>query len=150
MSNTAETPDKNDLNEMLNFLMEFAKLMVKEHGGFYPFGAGMDEENRMTSLGLESDTDYPASKDVLALVHSALVKQATAGEIKASGICMDVHIVPPGSEEPSDAICVELEHESGEAVHVFLPYSIDASRTVTFGEMFATPGEQTIFVPIAG
>ena len=135
---------------MLDFLVEFAKLMLREQGEFFPFGAGMTHEGEMTSLGADAGHRRPTSRELIALLHSHLVEQASSGAIKASGICMDVRIQPPGSDTKSDAICVELEHRSGEAIHVFLAYVIRSRGDVSYGEIFATPGEQVIFVPVAG
>ena len=135
---------------MLDFLVEFAKLMLREQGEFFPFGAGMTDEGEMTSLGADAGHRRPTSSELIALLHSHLVEQASAGAIKASGICMDVRIQPPDSDTKSDAICVELEHRAGETVHVFLPYVISGSGEVSYGEIFATPGERVIFLPVAG
>ena len=134
---------------MFYFLVDFAQMMLREQGEFFPFGAGMTTDGEMTSLGSDTGERHPESKDVIALLHSALVEQATSGEIKAAGICMDVRVVPPGSESTTDAICIELEHKDGEAIHVFVPYTVTPSA-VDYGETFATRGEQTIFLPVAG
>ena len=144
------TTSRRDLDEMLAFLIEFAQLMLREEGQFYPFGAGMNDSGEMTSLGADAGYRHPKSKDVIAILHSALVEQASAGEIKASGICMAVRVAPPEKDEVGDAICVELEHRDGEAVHVFLPYLINSPGSVTYGDIFATPAEQVIFLPVAG
>jgi hypothetical protein len=135
---------------MLEFLVEFAKLMLTQEGEFFPFGAGMKNDGDMTSLGADTGHDRATSRDLIALLHSYLVERASAGEIKASGICMDVRVEPPGSSAKTDAICVELEHRAGETVHVFVPYVIHSPGEVSYGEVFATPGEQVIFLPVAG
>lgn len=124
--------------------------MLREQGEFFPFGAGMKSDGELTSLGADAGKERPSSKELIALLHSYLVQQASDNEIKASGICMDVRVQPPGSDDKSDAICVELEHRDGEAVHVFLPYVVNSAGDVSYGEIFATPGEQVVFVPVAG
>jgi hypothetical protein len=80
---------------MLDFLVEFAKLMLGEQGEFFPFGAGMTHEGEMTSVGTNAGREHPTSRELIALLHSELVEQASAGAIKASGICLDVRIQPP-------------------------------------------------------
>jgi hypothetical protein len=140
---------RSDLDAMFAFLAEFAQMMLAQQGEFYPFGAGMTHEGDMTSLGADTGTRRPKSNEVIGLLHSALAEQAASGRIKASGICMDVRVVPPGAEIQTDAICVELQHWDGEAIDVFVPYTITPSGVV-YGQVFATPGEQTIFLPVVG
>jgi len=104
----------------------------------------------ITSAGADAGHEHPRSQELIELLFSGLSEQASQGSIIAAGICMDVKVVPPGSIAKTDAICVELEHRDGEAVDVFVPYAISSSGSITYGEIFATPGEQTIFLPTAG
>ena len=126
---------RDDLNILLSCLLEFAQLMLRDHGEFLPFGAGLSRERNVTSLGAEMGEDHPRSRDVVEVLFSALAKQAANGEIIAAGICTDVLVVPPGQEGKSDAICLELEHQDGETVDVFLPYARNDSGEVTYGEL---------------
>ena len=48
--------------------------------------------------------------------------QAASGEIRAAGICCGVRTILPGQGEKTDAMCIGLEHQSGQSVSVFLPY----------------------------
>ena len=103
----------------------------------------------MTSLAAETDETQPSSQEIIQVLFSGLSQQASSGEIVAAGICTDVRVTPPDSTVTTDAICVELEHVSGEAVDVFIPYTIQ-NETVVDGEIVATPGEQRLFIASAG
>ena len=140
---------KDNFEAMLSFLLEYAQIMLRDEGDFYPFGAGMSPEGDMLAANTETASETPAPHEVIASLHTVLSRQAARGEIDTAGICMDVDIRPPDSEESTAAICVELEHRDGEALEVYLPYSLDEKGTVTYGEMFALPGEQVIFLPVA-
>ncbi|MCA1732339.1 MAG: hypothetical protein LC732_01910 [Acidobacteria bacterium] len=145
----AEThPD--ELDTMLAFLVEFAQMMLRDRGGFLPFGSGITPEGQMVSGSTDVLPPDSTPAEILSFVHTDLVQRAGEGEIVAAGICTDVQAHPPGASHPIDAICVELEHANGEAIHVYLPYTIEPEGKVTYGELFATPGEQAIFLPVAG
>jgi len=62
--------------------------------------------------------------------------------LRAAAICADVRIVPPGKSDKTDAISVGLEHQSGEAVTVFLPYEKGWLR---YGKLFASAREVQFF-----
>lgn len=60
---------------------------------------------------------------------------------------MDVRVIPPGESKKVDAISAQLEHQTGEAVNVFLPYQKKLFGSIKYGEIFASPGERRIFSP---
>jgi hypothetical protein len=146
MTNSAAS---DDMNVMLLFLLEFAEQMLRETGTFWPFGSGLTPDRNMTGVAYD-DAERPTAQDVLATLHSALAAQAAAGTINVTGICLDVRVTPPGASAPCDAICVELQHREGQALDVFVPYELPGGGEVQFGQSFTAPGEQTMFLPIAG
>jgi len=54
-----------DLDELLNVSLEFAKKMLKEHGEFYPFGASMGANGRITMDGATTGEEKPPSQELL-------------------------------------------------------------------------------------
>ena len=40
-----------ELDQLLNFALEFAQKMLKEHGEFYPFGASMGMDGKISMDG---------------------------------------------------------------------------------------------------
>jgi hypothetical protein len=59
---------REELDEILAFLLEFAQQMLREQGEFYPFGAGMTAEGKMTSVAADAGDRHPAPKDVLSVL----------------------------------------------------------------------------------
>ena len=49
-----------DLNQLLNVALDFAKKMLKQHGEFYPFGASMGADGKITMDGA-STCEFPGS-----------------------------------------------------------------------------------------
>jgi hypothetical protein len=136
-----------DLNELLPVLFDFAQLMLRKAGEFFPFAASMTTDGKVQSVGGYTGDEHPPSQEVIDLLIAAFQRDAAAGKIRAAGICMDVRTIPPGSNEKTDAICARLEHVDGEAVDVYLPYRKGLFGKFKYGSVFATQGERLIFPP---
>jgi hypothetical protein len=135
-----------DLDTLLNDLIPFAQRMLGEYGEFLPFGAWMALDGSITSVGADSGNEHPKSQEIISLLVDGFRQQVVNGQIKAVGICFDVRVVPPGQSEKTDAIQVNLEHMSGIAVEIFLPYEVGKSGEVVYGDLFACQGTQQIFI----
>ena len=80
--------------------------------------------------------EHPPSQKIIDLLTQAFRQQAAAGQLRAAGICYDIRTIPPGQSEKSDAICMSLEHQNGEAADVCLPYKKGWFGKITYGEIF--------------
>ncbi len=134
-----------DLEELLGMLYGFAQEMLRKHGEFFPFGAVMKVDGELVGVQGHTGEEQPPSQDVIDLLQASLKDQAAKDEIRAAGICLDVMVTPPGSNEKTDALCARLEHKTGEAVEVYLPYRRGWFGRMKYGEIFAGSGEKTIF-----
>src|SRR5947209_15890054 len=112
----AERMSRPDLNELLPVLFEFAQLMLRRAGEFFPFGAAITNDGQIQSVGGYTGDEHPPSQEVIDLLVAAFQRDAAAGKLRAAGICLDVRTVPPGSDHKTDAICARLEHADGEAI----------------------------------
>ncbi len=139
-----------DLDELLNALLPFAKQMLEEYGEFIPFAASMLANGEILSVGGDIGDEHPKSQEMIDFLTNVFAKQALTGEIKASGICIDARVIPPGQIEKSDAILARLEHQDGEAVDVWLPYHKTLSRNLSYGDLFASQGTPRVFLGSGG
>jgi hypothetical protein len=139
-----------DLDEMLNALLPFAKQMLETYGEFIPFAATMSANGEVTSVGGDIGDEHPKSQDMIDFLTDVFLNQALAGEIKASGICIDARVIPPGDTEKTDAILARLEHRDGEAVDVYLPYRKSGPDKITYGDLFASEGTPRVFGAAGG
>ncbi len=121
-----------DLDNLLNRILPFAQQMLAKHGEFYPFGSTMKTSGEITAL--------------IDLLTQAFRNEALAGQIRAAGICYDVRTIAPGQTEKTDAICVGLEHNTGQCVSVFLPYKKGWFGKIQYGQLFASARDPQIFV----
>jgi hypothetical protein len=137
---------KTDCEKLMNAVMPLAERMLSEFGEFYPYGGYMKPSGEIVHIGAEDEEqDHPKSKDLLYILRHSFSEMAATGACKATAIVFDVRIVPPGSEEKSDAVQVCLEHADGYSAEVFLPYQIDQGGRVSYSAMFAQEGKHDIF-----
>jgi hypothetical protein len=140
----------NDLNQLLNVLLPFAEQMLLKRGEFFPFGSCMRQTGKIVAHAAYTGDERPPSQSLIDLMTQAFRRQADDRQIRAAGICHDVRTIPPGQAEKCDAVCASSEHQSGEAVDVFLPYKKDPIGGVVYGQIFAIPRTPQFFVQLRG
>ena len=96
--------------------------------------------------GADTGDEHPPSQELIELLTQAYVQQAGEGSLRAAAICADSRVVPPGKSDKTDAIAVALEHQSGEAVSVFLPYRKGWLGKVRYGELFGSARDAKFFI----
>jgi hypothetical protein len=135
-----------DLDELLNVLLPFAKQMLAEYGSFNPFGAVMESDGKPRMVGADiKGTDFPKAVELIQILEAEFHRNAEEGTIKASGICIDVRVTPPGELEKTDAIQLRFEHVGGQALSAFLPYKKGKNEEMIYGEMYLERELRTIF-----
>jgi uncharacterized protein DUF2569 len=135
-----------DLDQLLNSLLPFAERMLAEHGEFFPFGGTMKPDGEIVAVGASDGNEHPPSQNVIDVMTQALRRQARSGQLRAVGIVYDARTTPPGQTQKCDAVCASMEHKSGEAVNVVLPYEKASNGDVQYGQMFTTHRTPQIFV----
>lgn len=134
------------LDALLDHLFPFAQQVLEKHGEFYPFGAAITSSGEVKLVSSDIGTEHPDSQSVIDALVNGFRQEAAIGAVRAIGVCLDVLAIPPGGSQKLDAICARLEHESGEAVDVYLPYQkARFGKRVSYREIFATPGQRSVF-----
>ncbi|HPD45553.1 MAG TPA: hypothetical protein P5279_04605 [Anaerohalosphaeraceae bacterium] len=139
-----------DLDGLLNTLYPAAQQFLKKHGEFYPFGATVDKEGKTALVSPLTSDEHPASQEVIDQLTRAFCDAARKGLIRASGLCYDARVIPPGQTEKCDAICAQVEHENGESFVACLPYRKTLFGIIKYGEVFASRQDRTVFVSHGG
>src|SRR3954447_24475506 len=119
--------------------------MLKRYGEFYPFARVLTAEGEIAAVAAYTGDEHPPSQVVIDELVAALRGEAGEGRLRATGICFDARVLPPGGIDKTDAVAVRLEHVDGEAVQVFLPYRKKPFRRIVCGELFATAAAAQIF-----
>ena len=135
---------KEEIQQLLNYLLPFAEQMLSSHGEFYPHAATMDVAGDVQAVSAAGD-ERPEVGELLLALHAELREQAAQGAIRASGIAADVTLTDPDSGEEMDAVQLELDHAETDAVDVYVPYTSGDDDRIKFGELVATAGQAPIF-----
>jgi hypothetical protein len=117
---------REEIEQILNYLLPFAERMLSSHGEFYPYAATMDVGGEVQAVSAAAD------------------EQASRGAIRASGIAADVTLTDPDSGDTTDAVQLELDHAETDAVDVYVPYTA-GDEGIEFGELVAAAGQAPIF-----
>jgi hypothetical protein len=138
---------RDELDALLNAVLPFAEQMLRQHGEFYPFGAtiGRDGKISLIQADLGEAEDIPDSTELVHILYEGLRDQALRGEIRGGAVCMNVSIRPDGSDEETDAVRVSLDHAQHEPLDVFQPYAIERSGDVVYGEIVAVAADPRVF-----
>lgn len=134
-----------DLDKVLNTLLSFAQQMINKYGCFHPFGASMNTNGEVACVSGYTGDEKPDPEELMQLLIDGFRQEAKNEKIMATGICHDARIIPQGKTQKMDAICARLEHNSGEAVEVYLPYRKGFLGRIKYGEILATSGQRNVF-----
>jgi hypothetical protein len=106
---------QDDLDGLLNMTLPLAQQMLEKHGEFFPFGAVMTTGGEAQLLGADRGLgERLASAAVLATMRGGI--HDYRARYRAVATCFDVRL------PESDAVRIELEHQEGPVMAVFLPY----------------------------
>lgn len=129
---------REDLDELVDFLLSFAEEQLRAHGEFHPFAGKITTRGDLVPVAVDmGDHELPDPDVVIDALIAALRDDP---DVRATGICFDVTL-----EEGTDAARVDLEHREADPVAVCLPYRRGRLRGLRFGEIFAAPGPGRIF-----
>ncbi len=137
-------PAKSDCNLLLQAAMPFARQMLELEGGFLPFGAQMQSNGEIVSVGADNGEEYPHVPDLIDLLRDSFVAGAADGSLKATALVFDVTVTLPDNDRKSPAIAVALDHRDSYSVKVFFTYRI-ADGKASVGKAFAVDGDHVIF-----
>ncbi len=135
---------KDDCNLLLNATLPFAEQMLRAHGEFLPFGARMLPDGEIVSVGVEDGEDHSGSQNLIDALQVAFIAGAADGDLVATALVYDVRVVPPGANEKTDAIALNLDHRDNYSVTVFFPYALSEGEP-QIGDAFASAGDYAVF-----
>ncbi len=136
---------KETLDDLLNALLSAAIEMLERGGSFLPFAYVTTTDEEIEEIPLILAEDEVTAETALETLTTTLRLGVDSGRYLAVGICADMEITDPRDGVHTDAILAMLEHREGTSVDVFLPYSTDEEGKAALGELFAVPGEGTVF-----
>lgn len=133
-----------DIRLLLAKLKEYSGYVLTDRAVFKPFGAALDlkGEVRLAVAKLDGQPE-------LAEYREAIVKgfreQAGRGEIRAAGYAeLGRYRVEDGASE-TDAVVIRIECRAGVCGLLVVPYSVDGSNKVSFGEEYLLRDEPWVW-----
>ena len=138
------THAKEETEAVLNTLIPAATLLLEKNGEMFPIGAAMLSSGKISAVATQMGDEHPSSQKVIDGLNEALRAGARQKLYKATGVAIDMRVLPPGESEKTDALAVRLEHVSGYSVQVILPYRLHDKR-ITFGKTYSITGTNDVF-----
>jgi hypothetical protein len=135
MSDPALTREITTLAEAL---LDFARTMLKRHQQLYPFGATIDGNGEVTMVSGDLGHPWAGPDELGELLYHELAERAAAepASVRAAGVC----------RENGKTIEVQVEHRSGAAMALTLPYrQRRIGKAVEFGTVTPSEGNARIF-----
>lgn len=112
---------QDDFDRLAEVTIAAARSFLDLEGQFLPFPMAIKTDGVLAPIGLEQPKP-PTAPDIDEVVEGLIgLFRERRGSIRALAIGADV-LIP---EEMMDAIEVRLEHESGLALKILVPYTID-------------------------
>lgn len=145
---------EQDFEALLREVLPLAQENLAEKGEFTPMG-GIIKPDGTTEIytGDSEDENMPAEDDgVLELLFNEFRSMAEAGELRAVAVCFNAEVAltdeePVPEEEIRDAIYICLEHETGTAIDVFMPYERTPGGEYGYAELEASDAHNRVFAP---
>jgi hypothetical protein len=134
-----------ELEGLMNEVVPLAQEMLAQHGEFDPYGGVLTNEGKIHHYALGDQDEDATAQSVLAQLIAGFRDGVSQGLYRATAIILDVRATLPDTEAETDAIYAALEHEAGLSVDVLIPYSIDDSGSVDYGDAVAAEGEAKVF-----
>src|SRR5688572_22465731 len=103
---------KSQVEMLVNELLPFAEKMLREHGGFHPFGGYLDLSAKVVHVGVQPDAKPATEAGRAEMLVESFKQLADADKAIALAIATDVTL-PNQDGSKADAIRLFLEHRAG-------------------------------------
>jgi hypothetical protein len=143
---------RDDANELLNVSVNYARRMLRKYGEFGPFGFSLSVQREIVNETVPRKDMPPDPSMLLELLHDQLAERSGKKEIIAAATAANVTLGKASAEGFSDALLVEIEHQSGYCIKAFVPYKMGGGqflgilpRYVRFGAVQVQNGVARLF-----
>jgi hypothetical protein len=128
---SAETEDmqiREDANELLNMAVNYAKRMLRRYGEFGPFAFSLNPQRELLNETTPRKDLPPDPALLLELLHEQIAERSRKKEIIAAATAANITLTRPSAEGFTDALLVEIEHQSGYCIKAFIPYKMGGGQ----------------------
>ncbi len=137
--------NQEELNLILDHCLSWGCEQLEKDGFFYPFAFTLQPDGSLQRSGDLTDEEKNLDPEkLISQIHAMLASGCRQKLHKAAAIGLDVKVKRFIKEGFVKAIEVQLEHEDGTAVDIFLPYKKNGSR-IEYGAIFSNALDKTMF-----
>ena len=111
------------LQSLLSYCIDFARVMLRDLGGFYPFGAVLGSDGSLKAVGGYGGDEHPNPHEIYYLLREGFVNSARDGSINAAALAASVTIPSRYSPPAKDGLRVHLENPDISRL-IYVPYRI--------------------------
>jgi len=139
---TAEQ-DHELLQRLVDDIRPMARHLLGEQGEFIPIAAWADSTGTIAFVAIDDGDEFPSSVDMIEKFRRVFREQAIEGAITGAAIAYDVRVRLDGDDDPTDAICIDVESPTSWA-RVVQPYRQTESG-LEHAPLRRFPYEPTVF-----
>jgi hypothetical protein len=111
------------------------KLLIHQDGEFYPFGAEIDNQGKLTNIGHHDGDEFPLSDTKIKELKKYFEREIDNRRIRAYAITFDCLAKKDADSEKIDAIAIEcFLREDGQRTTYYFPYKLLTKDELEFGE----------------
>lgn len=133
-----------EAEELVNAVLPHVEGMLAAHGEFFPFGGALTMNGELAELSVGEEHRHSPVDHILEELKSRLRGGAGSNTYRATALVFPIDAQLPDSGDETQAVAIELDHQSNFSVVLIVPYVISESG-VEFGEAVAQQGAHAIF-----
>jgi hypothetical protein len=138
--------------QLLNAVMSYARLILRQYGELGPFGFAIDGEGEVARETVDLPKLPRDPERLWKVLAEHMKEQVRRGRVKAIAMAANVTLAEPSAEGYADAVVVEIEQATGSAMEVTVPYRVYGGhlknlipRRVAVGKVMAEERDCRIF-----
>lgn len=133
---------RNDLQQLIDHSLGLVEvLLIKQEGEFFPFGAAVNNEGELSSVGSYDGDERPASEKVIDDLRHYFEVEFSKNVIRGYSIAYDCLAQRNPESEKSDAVAIECYPVDDQRVTYYYPYKVTHAILVEFGEAWGIVNE---------
>lgn len=116
---------EKDVQDFINEARNFSDKMLTEEGEFLPFGFQIDNNGKLTYVGVDEGDNEIQSKYIIDTLDNSLGKDLEDGLIRSYCIAFDTRLQNNLYPDKIDALILHIKHkDKTELIRFFFPYEI--------------------------
>jgi hypothetical protein len=130
---------KTDVVALADPLFDHSQKQLRARDRFLPHAAVLDTEGKVVMVGAMTGSKggQANAEQILPMLQNGIRQMSREKVLVATAIATDVSLTR--GDMPMQAIKVQIEHERGLNVALFLPFHKSAEGDYYYGEAFVTP-----------